>query len=246
MKTIYLLSIRETISESWLKLSGAKGTFWAAYLVSILIFIGIAILAGLGKFISPLLSILIGGIAQFVNVLLQLGILYIGIQRAFDKPINYKQLFRTLQKDITLKIIGLFILKFLIYFCVFLIIFIPTIFFTTLDTLAGINMTGTNIGKLITAATYLISILLVIYFYTRLFLASAFVLDRELNPWLAIKSSFTATRSNIWRIIGIIIISILLLVIGAIPLGIGLIWTFPLVFIILGVTYKKLLVNMNG
>jgi hypothetical protein len=85
-----------------------------------------------------------------------------------------------------------------------------------------------------------LSIILTIYLLFRMYLVHAFILAKKVNPWVAIKLSFKATKSNVCRLIGLSILNGLILLVSAIPLGIGLIWTLPYFFINFGEIYKSL------
>src|SRR5438477_89442 len=68
----------------------------------------------IGKSITPGLGGFINFIGEIVLFLVQMGILYIGIQRALDLPITYTQMWRGFRSDMALKLIGLYILQILI------------------------------------------------------------------------------------------------------------------------------------
>ena len=72
----------------------------------------------------------------------------------------------------------------------------------------------------------------------------AFVLDKKANPWQALKLSFRATRSNYWPLLGLVMVEFGIVIASALSLGIGLIWTAPLLLILYGMVYKKLSLNI--
>jgi len=232
----YLLPISETISTAWYKVYGAKKTIWFAIGIFTLIVIGLSLLEGISKAILPVLGTIINIITQVIIFLLQVGLLYIGILRARDSSIHYKQIYRAFEAKMALKVIVLYVLKTLVLLPAILIAVIPTILTQHTQPSDGV--------KLITVACYLVSFIIGVYLYVRMVLSMGLVLDKETNPWDAIKMSFRATRENFWRLFFISLIQLLIVVISIIPLGLGLIWSIPFALILYGVVYNRLLVNL--
>lgn len=239
-ETTYLIPVWDTIGAAWRKVSGTKGSIWAALIVLVLISVVLFALQALISHIVPALDPVTGIIIQAINFLLQMGILYIGIQRAFDLPITYRLMFRNFQHPLWLKVIGLYILQILIFLIPVLIFFIPLIF----KAVAGNE--PSMLPFPVSLLLYLIGIIAIIYLAVRLSLSMAFVVDKQYGPVQAVKASFQATRSNFWRLVAIMIIQIFIILISAIPLGIGLIWTIPFAYIIYGIVYKNLLLNVHN
>jgi len=240
----YLLPVKETIRSAWDKLYGAKTTFWIAIVISFLIAFGIGLLAGITSSFSDFLTGLINLISQLVSMLISMGLLYIGIQRAKNAPINFKQMFYAFNFPIALRIIGVYAIQFLIFFpLTLLFILIPMIIFgTAMGDAISSGLTLPKVGFIIWG---LIGFIITVYLTLRMVLSMGFVLETGVNSWQAIKMSFTVTKHNEWRLLLILIFQIAALIIGAIPLGIGLIWTLPLTLIIYGEVYQRLRVNLN-
>lgn len=237
--TQFLLPVWDTISIAWSKVKGSKKSIWAAFLIIFLVALGLGLIQGLFKHFFPTASVPIGLLIQLINYLLQMGLIYLGIQRAFDLPLSYRMMFRSFEFDIAIRIIGLYILQILVFLPAMLIIFAASFLYAYAKETAGFfSMT-------IAALLMIVAIVIIIVLAVRLMLSMAFVLDKKANPWEAIKFSFHATRSNFWRLVGIGFLQGIILVISAIPLGIGLIWTIPLVTICYGQIYKTLLVNVR-
>ena len=68
------------------------------------------------------------------------------------------------------------------------------------------------------------------------------IIDKGVNAWTAIVDSLKMlfTGFNWLKVFVVVILSCLLMVVSAIPIGIGLIWTLPLYQLILGVMYVML------
>jgi hypothetical protein len=218
--TPYLLPVEDTIRSSWGKVKGSKASFWAALAISILISIGFGLITGVLSNISEFLSNLVGLIGQFINTLISMGIL-----RAKNAPINFKQMFYAFNKSLAIKVILLYLLQMLIFLPLVLIfIFVPMMVFGTAigDTLSS----GFSLGNFMLASWIVLGILVGIYLMLRLLLSMGFILDKGVGPWSAIKMSFTASKNNELRLFAIVAFQILAIIIGAIPFGIGLIWVF--------------------
>lgn len=242
----YRIPVIDTIKLAWSKVDGAKGSFWAALGIMFLVIFAFGFLEGLFEESAPILTGILKVVGGLVNFLLQIGVLYMGIQRAKDLPINYKQMFIAFELDMGLRAIGTYILQAIIFIVPMLLIFIPTILLATGATVAGGEPVAASTGaKIVIALCYIVAILLMVYLSIRLYISMGFVLDQRANPIDAIKSSFAATKGNVWNLIGIAILQFLILIVSIIPIGIGLIWTLPFVFILYGVLYKNLLVNVK-
>jgi uncharacterized membrane protein len=137
-----------------------------------------------------------------------------------------------------LKLIGLYILQ-------FIILIIPAVIAGGCVGIAsGAESAGRYLLMLPMGLLAIIAGLATIYLSLRLLMGMGLVLDRGATPWHAVKMSFRATRSNVWPLIGIILAELGILIVSAIPLGIGLIWTLPFVWVVYGTVYKRLSVNI--
>lgn len=231
MDSSYRLPVFQTLQESWDRLKGAKGTFWLAFLLFFVIMFGLGFLDGIVSTFIPRIESLVSLINQIIGFLLGMGVMYIGIRRAQDLPISYDQLFHAFHGTLWLKIIGLYLLQVLI-----LVIPIVLIFGGVLLGAASPSSLALAFG----VATCFVGTILTIYLAVRIMLSMAFVLDKEMPPFEALSSSFNATKSNFWAIIGLLLLYVLIVTVSAIPLGIGLIWTIPLGYICTGRVYKNL------
>lgn len=189
---------------------------------------GLGFIQGMITHASEVLGQFVGLIFSVVELLLQMGLIYIGICRAFDRPINYRLMFTTFNTSIALKIIGVYLLKFLIFL-------IPAILIG-----AGVFIAQMEQVMIIGYLLGLVGIIAAIYLSIRLYLTIGFILDQNSGPVDAIKQSFQATRHNVINLIGLMLLQILIFIVAAIPLGIGFIWAIPLGLIIYGTVYKRL------
>jgi hypothetical protein len=245
MVNAYLLPIGDTVSSAWDKVKGSKKTFWAAIGITVLIGFAIGFISGLLSNYSDIAAGIVNFIGQVVTTLLQMGLLYLGILRGRDAPINFKMMFRAFETPIILRIIGVYIIQFLIFLPVSIIfVFLPIIVYG--GEIGNVLSSGLTLSNFLLIAWFVIGALVAIFITLRLMLSMGFVVDQGVNSWSAVKKSFKATRCNELRLLGILVFQIVMIILGVIPLLIGLIWTLPFVLIIYGVTYRKLLANLNA
>jgi hypothetical protein len=232
------LSIGEVVRNAWDKVNGSKKTIWLAFIIFCATTYGIGTLGTNISTTLPFLKTPLALLCSLINVLLQAGFLYIGIQRALDHPISYPMIFRALQPSFAIRILGLYLLK--------IIIILPISFLIGFT----INMTSVAFAnddlfmKVVTLSASILSILLLLYVTLRLFAGMGFVIDKKVNPWQAVKLSFQTTRSNVLNLAALTCIELIILAASIIPLGIGLIWSVPLALIIYGMIYRKLSLNL--
>jgi uncharacterized membrane protein len=96
---------------------------------------------------------------------------------------------------------------------------------------------------LITIITYIGLALLIlpgIYFSIAYSFTLPLMVDKKLDIWGAMEVSRQAVTKHWFTIFGVNITLLLLTVLSAIPFGIGLIWTIPLLMIAQGVMYRRI------
>lgn len=242
------LPVNEVLKEAWVYLDGFKGTFWLTVLT--VFFIAMIYFVILAKIDPELLTTtnrtffiprqhlslaaeLFKIITQLTFALFFYGILYLSLKRVAKPRTKLRMLFDVFKYPLVFNLIGYHIIK-LGFFGIF-----------TFVILTGPINSSSNIAKLITSSTYLISIIVVAlalyYFIFRLFLSSLVILDKGFNPFKAIKLSYYATAGHTLRIFMLFILLNLIILISALPVGIGLIWSLPFATLVFSVIYKRLL-----
>lgn len=96
---------------------------------------------------------------------------------------------------------------------------------------------------LMTALIYIGTLLFVIpgiYLGVAYMLAIPLVIERGLSPWQALETSRKAINQHWFKVFGLFLALGVIMIIGMIPLGIGLIWTLPLFIISMGVLYRTI------
>lgn len=66
------------------------------------------------------------------------------------------------------------------------------------------------------------------------------VLDKNLSTWEALETSRKAVTHHWFKIFCVVFAMSLIMVISALPLGIGLFWTMPMFYILNGLLYKRI------
>ena len=107
------------------------------------------------------------------------------------------------------------------------------------------SVTGTVIlaGLFSTILTWIGFLLLII---PGLYLAIAYgliiplIADKKLSAWQAMEASRKAITKRWFKIFGLYLVMGIILVISAIPLGLGLIWTYPMMVSLIGILYREI------
>lgn len=227
----YQLPVEDILRSAWAKIYGTKQTIWIAFIIALTIVFYLSIIQSIAEIASPILANLIKFITIVISYFLQIGLLYIGICRAKDLPIHYQQMFRAFSLRRAPCVIGIYLVK-------IILLIIPNFI-----TIAGLLIMSASLPatSLIGILVFCLGLITTLYLLTRLILSPAIVLDQDLGPIQAIKLSFKLTHSNVLRLLSILLIQIATLIICVIPLGIGLIWWLPFLFITYGTIYKNLL-----
>jgi uncharacterized membrane protein len=96
---------------------------------------------------------------------------------------------------------------------------------------------------LVSVLTFLGTLLLIIpgiYLSVAYMLAIPLVMERGLSPWQAMEASRKAITQHWFKVFGLLLTLGLIILLSAIPLGIGLIWTLPLTVICMGILYRTI------
>jgi len=228
----YSLPVMETVKTAWAKVSGVKGSIWAILGIVFVAQLIVGFIGGLGAR-GGAIDIIFSIIGSLIQIMAGASLIYIGIRRAQDMPVQYKMVKEVLTGRIILFLILLYILQ--------VVIFIPAGILLGIGIWLAHMQAEPSLGmQLIGALFCLAASLIFIFLAIRMWLAYGTVVDKKLNPWEAIKLSFKATKGNVWNLIGIYFMNVLIVLGCAITVGIGLIWGLPWLFILYGEAYKRL------
>ncbi len=214
VKGEYFFSIGEILSEAWQKVDGAKLKIVGA----MLIYIVLASLATgiISLFLDAQPYYDVG--ETFKGVLVDMMIGWLAAPITVPLSLGLLLLGYSRANDEALKIDSIFNYYVLVW---------PLVFASILITI----ITYIGLALLILPGIYLS----VAYSFTL-----PLMVDKGLGIWGAMEVSRQAVTKHWFTIFGVNITLVLLTVLSAIPLGIGLIWTIPLVMIAQGVMYRRI------
>jgi hypothetical protein len=224
------LPVMDTIKTAWRKVYGVKATFWSILSIVFTLEVMMAFLKAIfqsptGDLPLPLkiLAVLVAVIVLFFSW----DMLFMGIEWAAGRAISFKQVRYALQASLFVRMAGLYLLEFIILCCVAIPLMIASIL--------------VDMHLVISMVLCLVWVVMLLFVATRLYLAKAIVIAGRKDPITALKISFRATRGYALSILWIIIMTLLILVVSAVPLGIGLIWSLPFLFVTYGEVYRRLI-----
>lgn len=215
----YQFSIREIIGEGWQKTKGAKGTVWLAMLlyciVAIPVSIGIPfVLSLLGLSTEPVPGEPVSGAVLGGIVVSQLLVIFVIMPMYAGLFMIGLKIAAGAPASAT-DVVG--------YFHKIITIFITII-----------------VMYIMLAIGFILFVIPGIYLLFAYYLAVPLVVEKDLGPWQALEASRKAVSKRWFRFVGLNIALIVIMMVSAIPLGIGLIWTLPLAFIAYGIAYRNI------
>lgn len=210
----YGFSIVGIIKEAWAKTKGAKASVWAG---SAIMYLTLLVLIAGGSFLLPSQMNHAEGfniIGVVGNVLFQLIVNVIMV--IFSAGLLYIGIRKVADEPIGWKMI-----------------------------FEGFSIPG----KLVVAAilqTLLIVVGFMLLILPGIYLAIGYamtvplIVDRKMSPWQAMEMSRKAIHGKWWKVFGLYFVMGLLAMVSALPLGLGLIWTWPMFIVLGGVVYHSL------
>lgn len=230
----YAFPVWELIAVAWQKVKGSKGIFLGSAIIAALILSLGNVLAHQSRHLSHGLTHTMNFAMQIIGFLFQMSLMYMGIRRAKNAEIQLNQLFHTFNVHLFLRIIVAYLLQ--------ILLFLPSAILMLIGFILQSKAWDNAHSILSALGIFLIVAALILFIFTavRLSLVFSYILDTELKPTTAIKYSFRATYGNVFKLIGAALLAIFINILGAIPLGIGLIWTMPFMLIFNGVVYAHL------
>ncbi|GEM_PF-1658056 len=234
-------SIIETVKIAWHGIRGTKRIFWIMTALLVVVVCSLILLEQRVHLhaLAPALTLSIIVMARIISgvtsILLGLGLVYLGIQRASQQSIQLAMVNDMFNFTLLKNVIGLYILQFIILFPLAILIYVAT-HFTTLFPSVVLN----NMGHACRSIIVIVSLIALIYLSMRLYLTKAIIVTEKTTPWNTLQRSFQITKSHVWKLLSLCIMNIVILIISTIPFGIGLLWSVPFCFINYGAVYKQL------
>ncbi|MFV3367734.1 hypothetical protein ACNFH5_06065 [Pseudomonas sp. NY15435] len=211
----YDFSITDLIKEAWQRVSGAKGLIFVGFIIYMVVVQAISFVLGLILGVGYAAS---GAEPSGTAVVLQMvvGILAGTVGYPFMAGINMLGIRRAADQPISFN-------EMFSHFGQFVPLLIT--------------------GLLMTVLIYIGLLLLVlpgIYLSMAYILAIPLVVERKLSPWQALEASRKAISQHWFKVFGLFLVLGLIMLVSMIPLGIGVIWTLPLMVISVGVLYRTI------
>ena len=206
----YQFTISDALSEGWAKTKGAK----TQILVGVLIYIGVSLVLGNG--LSFLIKAVFGseGIGAVLDVVATI------ISTIIILPIGAGMFMLGIKRSVDQPISGGDVLN----------------YFDKIIPLA----VGMIIMYLMLIVGFICLILPGIYLAIGYIMAMPLIVEKNMGPWEALETSRKAISKKWFSFFGFYLLAILIVLIAAIPLGIGLIWAGPWLLISCGVIYRNM------
>lgn len=209
----YRFEISEVLSEAWQKTQGAKGTFWLAFLIYFAISIGISIVAQLALTALVMTH-------QSQAVVITLTIVEQLVMNLVLMPVMMGIIIMGMRRSVDAPIQAGTIMGH--YSSMWRLFF--TLLLVYLMVLVGL----------------LLLVIPGIYLAVAYYMAMPLVVEKGLSPWAAMEISRKTVSKRWFTMFFFGIVMSLILIVSAIPLGIGLIWTLPMGMIAYGVIYRNM------
>jgi hypothetical protein len=237
MDEYYVLPVFETVQTAWRKVKGTKATIWALLGSLFVIEFIFGLITNPKQPIFPIpmsIALIFQVISMVIQFIFTWALVYVGIQRALDNPVTFRDSLKYVNR------VGLFFRMIVLYILEVIVILVPVIVLALIPMLIKKFYNLGMFGDFVVAFFYIGAAFASIYIILGLYLASGLVIKQNMVAIDAIKESFAVIQNNRFRLIGLTIINMFILMIAMIPLGLGLIWVFPYLFICYGVVYEKL------
>ena len=208
----YDFGIGAVLNESWERTKGLKGSFWAAGAILFVIVLVLGAVIGGGS------ALLIGNGDTTAGVLTSLIIqlVIMAVMYPFMAGILMLGIERSVDLPLSYKsVFG--------YFAYTLPLLGVAVLMSVLVTIG-----------------FILLIIPGIYLSLAYMFAVPLVVEKNLGIWDAMETSRKAVTSHWFKLFFLFLIMGITLMISAIPLGIGLIWTYPMMVAMMGVLYRDI------
>lgn len=242
----FISSTSAPIKEAWTSVNGTKATYWKGIGLCLLIFVLIvsftttlSILYTWSAELTQQFGSFMGGAWMLLALIpLYIGLTYIGLQRALQQSIAFKQAF--IVYPLFWEIIGPFILTQAIFYGIlFTFGFLVGNLYNLLFYISpSIDTWTDNWAGLLNTINVIIALFAKIYFGLCFIFAPLLIIVKKFTVLHAMYYSFMIVNKNFLKCLMIVLIAAFVLIVSAIPLGIGLIWTLPWSFNLYGILYR--------
>jgi len=210
----YSFTIGGLLKEAWAKTKGVKGTVWAG---SAVMYLALIVLVACGAFLLPSQVNKHDGISitgALADVLFQL--ITNSVSVIFSAGLIAIGIRKVAGESVSWKMV-----------------------FEGFS-VAGKLIVATILQTLLVCIGFLLLILPGIYLAVGYAMTIPLIVDRKMSPWQAMETSRKAIHGEWWKIFGLFIVVGLIFMVSMVPLGLGLIWTWPMFIVLGGVVYRSL------
>lgn len=208
----YNFTIGEALREAWNHTRGAKGTIWKG---SVLMYLAIMVVVAVGAFLLPSETTGTPEVTSMIG-----GAIFQAAGDAvsvlFTAGLLFMGIRRVAGDPIEWRMV------FNGFSC------------------AGKIIIATILQSILISVGILLLVLPGIYLAVGYAMALPLIVDRGMSPWEAMETSRKAIHKIWWKAAGLLLVMGLITIVSMIPLGIGLIWTWPMFIVLAGVIYRYL------
>ena len=220
----YEFLIGAVISEAWVKTNGCKGVFNLSFFYYFLILIAIMIVMGIvttelfsmgsmGDGMGVVSDSMSAGM-MLMQVLIQFGVNLVSL------PLVMGLFMMAIKRSVDAPISADMIFK---YFSKMIPLFVTMVLMYVLIIIG-----------------FFLLVLPGIYLMVAYYMAMPLVVEKGMSPWQALETSRKAITYRWFSVFGLFFIMFTIVAISAIPLGIGMIWTVPMMVIAFAILYRNI------
>ena len=203
-------TVGEVLKEAWQKTKGAKGAIWGGVIVMYLILFGVGFGAAFGLQSGNLIAD--PTTAMGVNAGVQL--ITTCLSTIFISGLMLIGVRRALRQRVSWQMV-----------------------FAGFSKALSITV-ALILQTILVLIGFILLVLPGIYLSVGYALTLPLILEKGLGPWEAMEASRKAIHKKWWSVLGLYLVMCLIALVSSIPLLLGLIWTVPMFFLVLGVLYR--------
>ncbi len=216
----YDFSIGTIISEAWAKTSGSKWTIHMSFLLYIIVMF--VLMMAIGMVTANFVMVGdVGGVPGevpgdmiFMQIIIQLGMNLIIL------PMVMGLLMIGVRRSVDAPIKATMVFR---YFSKMIQLFVTMV-----------------LMYLLVIIGFILLVLPGIYLLVAYYMALPLVVEKGMSPWRALETSRKSVTHHWFSFTGLFIVFMIILTVSMIPLGIGLIWTLPMMVIAYGIVYRNM------
>lgn len=209
----YEFSIGAVLSEAWAKTSGSKWPIHLGFFYYFLVVIAVMVVIGL--VMAGVMAVTEEpAVMVLIQVVTQLGINLIAMPMIMG--VVMMGIKRSVDAPISASMVFNNFSKMLPLFATIILMYIMMLIGFLLFVIPGI------------------------YLMIAYYMAMPLVVEKGLSPWQAMETSRKAITHRWFSVFGLFVVMMIILTISMIPLGLGMIWTLPMVMIAYGILYRNM------